>query len=661
VNPALLAAPPRPVLLVGQPNVGKSALFNALTGGGAIVSNYPGTTVAVTRGRLRLSDGSTVPLKDTPGAYSLLPITEDERIARDCLFGERDAVVVHVVDGKNLERGLTKTLELLDAGLRVVVAFNMADECAGLGIRCDLARLAARLGCPVVPTVAVDGTGIAALRDAIQGALAQPTPDAPPGTLWRSEFGDGVDRLTAAIAADHRLPPALPLPVAAAMVLRGSQELAERAGLPEATVAGARAQLAAALGSPPAVAAALALRRRVDALLAGVYRRPPAADASFRARLGHWLAHPVVGLLPLAAVLYLGFYLLVGVFAAGTVVGWLEEGLFQAILLPALEPIVALLPWAALRELATGDYGLLTLGLTYALAVVLPVVGAFFLVFSVVEDSGYFPRLALLCDRLFKSVGLNGRAVITMVLGLGCATMATTTTRTLETRRERVLATLLLVLAVPCSAQLGLITGLLAARSFTLWLGYAGLLLLMFVAVGWITARFLPGPRSTFQMELVPMRLPSARHVVRKTWMRLRWYLREVVPLFLWASAILWALDQVGGIDAVRRATEPLMALIGMPAAAAESFVIGFFRRDFGAAGLFALAESGELATRLTDRQALTGAFTLTLFVPCFATFMMMWRERGRGVALAILGLVTLLAFAAGGGLNQVLLALGWA
>ncbi len=651
-----------PVVLVGQPNVGKSALFSALTGAHAVVSNYPGTTVTVTSGRWLVGE-EWLPVKDTPGTYSLLPVTDEERIARESLFAGEVTAVLHVVDAKNLDRSLGTTLELLDAGLPLVLVLNMIDEARAQGIVIDRARLQARLGCPVVETVAVERQGTEELREGVAAMRRQPRPSGrETGRIWSEEFGPAVDRLAAMVGSDSTLPKTMPARVAAALAIRGSPELARRAGFSAEALQQARQEVRAHVGGMPPVAAILALRARAAKILEGAFHRPATLRETLQHRLGIALAHPLWGLPALLFVLYVGFYWIVGQFAAGTLVGWLEEDLFGGYVNPVLERIFAtLVPWDLLRALFVGEYGVFTLGITYALALVLPVVGAFFVVFSLVEDSGYFPRLALLCDRVFKRLGLNGRAVITMVLGLGCATMATVTTRTLETKRERILATLLLVLAIPCSAQLGLITALLAARGLAMWVAYVGCLLAVFVGVGWVAARVLPGRNATFHMEVPPMRVPRFDNVVKKTWMRLAWYFKEVVPLFLLASVLLWLLDQTGALKWIERGVEPVMAWIGLPATAAESFLVGFFRRDFGAAGLFKLSTGNSAGLGLTDRQLLTGSLTLTLFVPCVASFMMMCKERGWRTGLLTFAAVTAIALIAGAGLNQALLALGWA
>jgi ferrous iron transport protein B len=318
-----------------------------------------------------------------------------------------------------------------------------------------------------------------------------------------------------------------------------------------------------------------------------------------------------------------------------------------------LERLFAGIPWEPVRALYVGEYGLLTLGIRYAVAIILPIVGAFFLFFSVLEDSGYFPRLALLLDRLFKKLGLSGRAVIPMVLGFACDTMATMVTRTLETKRERVLATMLLALAVPCSAQLGVMLALLAGSPLAMsaWITAVGG---SFLLVGWLGARVVPGRAAAFQMEVPPLRRPRLANVMVKTLTRMQWYFLEVLPLFLLASVILWALDQTGLFAYIVAGLRPLLSLLGLPAETAQVFLLGFFRRDYGAAGLFDLSQAGALDAV----QIAVAAVTLTLFVPCVAQFLMMIRERGGWTALGMLAFITPFAFGAGFVVNLVLRAL---
>jgi ferrous iron transport protein B len=287
----------------------------------------------------------------------------------------------------------------------------------------------------------------------------------------------------------------------------------------------------------------------------------------------------------------------------------------------------------------------------YAVALVLPIVGTFFLAFSIIEDTGYFPRLALLVDRIFKRIGLNGRAVIPIVLGFGCDTMATVVTRTLESVRERIIATVLLALAIPCSAQLGVILGLLAGTPGTL-LVWTVCIVLIFLLIGFLAARLVPGEKPMFYMEIPPLRLPQLRNVLVKTLTRMQWYFLEIFPLFIIASVLLWAGKLTGALEALVRGMTPAMHALGLPSEASAAFIFGFFRRDFGAAGLYDLQTNG----LLNPVQLTVAAVTLTLFVPCVAQFLMMKKERGWKVSLLIFFFVTTFAFAAGWLLNKFLL-----
>lgn len=372
----------------------------------------------------------------------------------------------------------------------------------------------------------------------------------------------------------------------------------------------------------------------------------------FAERLSRITMNPLTGIPILLLVLYYGLYKFVGVFGAGTVVDFLESAVFEARINPFLVDVVSrVIPWPLWRDLFVGEYGLLTLGVRYAIAIVLPIVGTFFIMFSIMEDSGYFPRLAMLVDRLFKRIGLNGRAVIPMVLGLGCDTMAVMVTRILETKRERVIAVLLLALAVPCSAQLGVIMAMLSVhpRALIIWVA---VVFGEFLVVGYLSSRLMPGERPRFYMELPPLRIPSLRNVLAKTWARMRWYFLEVFPFFVLASVFIWIGQLTGLFDLLIRWLEPLVQAIGLPKEAADAFLFGFFRRDYAAARLF------DERSMLSARQLAVAAVTITLFLPCVAQLLVMIKERGWRTALAITVFIFPAAFATGYVLNLVLSAL---
>ncbi|HEY2509630.1 MAG TPA: ferrous iron transporter B [Polyangiaceae bacterium] len=283
-----------------------------------------------------------------------------------------------------------------------------------------------------------------------------------------------------------------------------------------------------------------------------------------------------------------------------------------------------------------GTYGLLTMGVTYAVAIVLPVVTTFFFVFSMLEDSGYLPRLAVMANRQLRMIGLNGKAVLPMVLGLGCDTMATLTARIMETKKERVLVTLLLALGIPCSSQLSVIFAMMQRTSRTATLVWVAVVMLTIGLVGWVAAKVVPGDKSDFLMEMPPIRQPQVRNLASKTMARIEWYLREAVPLFLAGTALLFFLDFFKLLGWVHRAGEPVVHHLlgfgregGASDRVSEALLVGFLRRDFGAAGLLDMARGGHLSTA----DVAVSMVVITLFIPCIANVFMIVKERGWKVA----------------------------
>lgn len=438
----------------------------------------------------------------------------------------------------------------------------------------------------------------------------------------------------------------------ALLLLQGDPEIEQQVQAQEgenyASVEKIIAQTRASYSQPLSLVVALQRQQEVKRLLSVAVTFPEKTRAGFAQRLSQAMMSPLTGF-PLLLLVLFGLYEFVGVFGAGTIVGFLES-LFKQKVNPLFIDLVSFIPVQTLRDLLAGEYGILTLALRYAVAIIFPIVGTFFIVFSLIEDSGYLPRLALLVDRIFKRIGLNGRAVIPIVLGLGCDTMATVVTRTLETRRERVVATLLLALAIPCSAQLGVIFAILSGnpKALLLWVVMIVLVLLL---VGYLASKVLPGRSPSFYMEIPPLRLPKISNVLVKTYSRMQWYFMEVLPVFVLASILIWLGQLTGLFDRLIRGIEPLVGFAGLPPQTAVSFLFGFFRRDYGAAGLYDLASKG----MLSGIPLVVAAVTLTLFIPCIAQFSVMIKERGLKTALAIAGFIFPFAFLMGSLLNLIL------
>lgn len=644
-----LAAPSKdgPIVLIGNPNVGKSVLFGLLTRRYVAVSNYPGTTVEVSRGVASV-DGRRETVIDTPGVNSLLAPGECERVTRDILMHERPSFVVLVADAKNLARALVLAAQLAEMEVPFVLALNMSDEARERGIDIDIVLLSEILGVEVVPMVATRGEGL----DDLARALAVP----PRLSRFTAAYDEAIEQAVQQVVA--LLPPGTRAPRSVAVMLltarRGADPLE---GVPHEVldrVAAIRRDLRGRYRQPLGY---VINHQRLDAVrrvVASVYSRRQTAREPLASVLGRLAIHPIAGVPIVLAVLYV-VYKFVGEFGAGTLVDFLEGTAFGRYVNPWATDAVAWVPVGVVRDFFVGEYGLITVALTYGFAIILPIVGTFFLVFSLLEDSGYLPRLAVMVNRPFKAMGLNGKAVLPMILGLGCDTMATMTTRILDTRKERLQVTLLLALAIPCSAQLGVILGIIGGLGPAAVLIWAGVVTATLFTVGYLASRVLPGRGSDFIQELPPLRLPRLSNVVLKTVARLEWYLKEVLPLFVAGTAFLFALDRVGALSRIERLASPLVeGLLGLPGETTQTFLIGFLRRDYGAVGLFDMVRAGQLDAL----QALVSIVVITLFVPCIANFFMIVKEFGLRTALAVAGFIFPFAFLVGGALNLTLRAL---
>ncbi|MHC4174879.1 MAG: ferrous iron transport protein B [Planctomycetota bacterium] len=629
------------VLLVGSPNVGKSMLFNRLTGRYVTVSNYPGTTIEVSIGHSKIL-GCKYEIIDTPGIYSLSTITAEEKVAADMVLNEKAAAVIHVIDSKNIERSLGLTLQLIEARLAVILVLNMADEARGLGIKINLDKLEDVLGIPVLETVATTGEGVKQLLGRIPHAKTAEKPR-------QLNYGSVIEKAISAIDEHLEEHTQISKRTKALQLLVDNTKFSDSSGNTTSAIdAGYLREVSgkciSQLEHSVNYHITVAVQDEVKKILRKIVKFPDKYLKTVREGLSRFCMHPLAGIPLLFIVLYFGIYKFVGGFGAGTVVDFLESTVFETYINPYIIGFCTkILPWKPLFDLVAGEYGVITLGMRYAIAIVLPIVGTFFIAFSILEDSGYLPRLAMLIDRVFKKIGLNGRAVIPIVLGFGCDTMATMVTRTLETKREKIIASILLALAIPCSAQLGVILGLLAGHPYALlaWVGFVGAI---FLLSGTLMAKLFPGPKPSFYMELPPLRLPRPGNVIVKTYSRMVWYFKEILPLFILASVLIWAGQLTGVFQFLVKSLEPVVNAIGLPDKASVAFLFGFFRRDYGAAGLYDLQGEG----LMTGNQLAVAAITLTLFLPCIAQFLIFKKECGTKISVITSLCICVIAFAVG-------------
>jgi ferrous iron transport protein B len=633
------------IAIVGSPNVGKSVIFNCFTGSYVTVSNYPGTTVEVSRGKGKI-DGQGYEIIDTPGMYSLMPITEEERVARSILLNENPEVVLHIIDAKNLERMLPLTLQLIEADLPVVLVLNIMDEAERMGIKFDIGYLERELKIPVVPTVSISGRGMDLLKQIIKKGLTKNRINFIYDDLLETNIKGIENLLKGEYLISKRAISLLVLQEDMDIFQMVKEKEGETLEI-EKIVRNTKENYAHSLNynvclQRQRIATQIYMKaiKEQGKLSTGVLEKLS------RITMNRWTGIPI-----LLAVLYFGLYKFVGEFGAGTIVGFLETNIFKNNINPFVTKIVTdLIPWKVIQELFVGEYGIITLGIRYAVAIILPIVSTFFLIFAIIEDTGYLPRLSMLIDRVFKKIGLTGRAVIPMVLGLGCDTMATMVTRTLPTKRERVMATLLLALAVPCSAQLGVILALLEnnPKALLVWLSVISM---VFLFTGFLAKRILPGEQPIFFMEVPPLRFPKLSNVLIKTYTRMTWYFKEIFPLFILASIFIWFGQLTGIFDLMVKLLSYPVKLIDLPEKTAVAYLFGFFRRDYGAAGLYDMNKAGFF----TGNQLVVAVVTMTLFLPCIAQFLINIKERGWKVGVNISVFIFFFAFIIGFLLNMLL------
>ena len=598
----------RKIVLVGNPNVGKSVFFNYLTGLYVDVSNFPGTTVDISYGKL----GEDVVI-DTPGVYGISSFNDEERVARDVILSAD--LIVNVVDAVHLERDLFLTLQVIDTGIPVLVALNMVDDAAQKGIQVDAHLLEHLLGVPVVSTVAVKGEGL----EQVRGRLDEARAGSVPAPLQR-ELKEALNRIGSQAEA--------------LLVLEGDPHVAERHGI----APGDRRE---AIYSDR--------RERVNDLVCHVLSETQ-QGVDFATRLGRWMLRPATGVPFFLLAVSLMFYF-IGVFVAQDVVGFTEETLMQGYYEPMMRGLVGryVSEESVLGAFLIGEFGLMTMTVTYVLGLLLPLVVAFYFILSIMEDSGYLPRLATLVDRMMNLIGLNGRAIIPMILGFGCITMATITTRLLGSERERTIATALLGLAIPCSAQLGVIVGLLSGIGAYYTTLYVGILVLVLGVTGRVLSRVLPGETSDLLIDLPPLRLPRLENVLKKMATKSYAFLKEAAPLFALGALIITTLQVTGLLETIQDVLAPVtVGILKLPRESANIFIMGMIRRDFGAAGLTDMAISPE--------QMLVSLVTITLFVPCIASILVIFKERGRREGLLIWLGSWVAAFVVGGLVAAVLL-----
>ena len=633
------------IALAGNANVGKSVIFNQLTGLNQIVGNWPGKTVERAEGTLHFK-GHTIRIIDLPGIYSLSTFSMEEIVSRDYIAVEKPDIIINVVDASALERNLYFTLQLLELEAPIIIDLNQVDFAAKKGIRIDVEKLSKTLGVPVNPTVAITGSGINELLSTVIAVMSEKRKLKPLKVKYGKEIEKRVQAIETLVSA--KLPQLCTVYPARWISIKLLERDTDVAGKLENYESGKEVldyaeKLAGELetihGEPsPVIIASEKYGFATEIAKAiTIIETPP--KISLEQKLDALTTHKILGYPILAAVLASMFAL---IFAGGNLVSTGLDYVFGIFTTYTENILSSLLPEIAVSLIVKGILSGIIAGITIALPYIVP----FYILLALLEDSGYLPRAAFLMDNLMHKIGLHGKAFIPLILGYGCSVPACIGCRIMETERERFLAAFVVVL-IPCAARtvviLGLVgrfVGLQAALAL-----YAFDLILVFI-LGRIAFKVLPGEPVGLIMEMPSYKKPSLRNITLKTWSRTRDFVFMAFPIIIAGSITIEALSLSGLMNYVVEAASPLMSgWLGLPPAAGIPLIFGVLRKELT---LILLSELIPLRT-LSNIQMIVFTLVTMIYIPCLATIAACIREFGWKKAAAITVIDIALALFLGG------------
>jgi len=628
------------IALAGNANVGKSVIFNQLTGVDQIIGNWPGKTVERAEGLL-LHAGKRIRVIDLPGIYSFSTYSMEELVSRDFIALEHPDAVINVVDASALERNLFFTIQLLELAPPLMIAVNQIDLAEKKGITIDTGKLSRLLSVPVVPTVAIKGKGIPVLTDAITG-LMQDHP-VPPALLYGKEIEERIGKIIALLETVTTPYPvrwtAIKLlerdPSIVDLVSGQGPAIAEKAGL----LAG---EIESIHGEPVCVVMSAERYQIADRIAEQVMTIRPPGEGPQKKSLTDTLdavaLHPVLGYLTVIAVIG---GLLVWTFLIGA-----QVSAFLATFLSQFEQYEPVITGPLMNILWNGAFTGFVAGVTLVIPYVLP----FYLLLAVMEDSGYLTRISIMLDRGMHKLGLHGKAIIPLILGYGCNVPAIYSCRIMESPKQKFLDAFLVTL-IPCTARTVVILGLVAAFVNIWWaLALYAFDILLILILGRIAFKAVPGESVGLIMEMPDYHVPSVSVVLKQTWARTKSLLWIVFPAYILGSALIQALYAGGILDPVNALLSPITVLwLGLPVVTGILLIFGIVRKELTILTLAVIFGTTNFATILTPVQLIVLALVSMLYIPCLATILVLASEFGWRKALAISATEIIVAIGLGG------------
>ncbi|MGZ5498898.1 MAG: ferrous iron transport protein B, partial [Candidatus Aminicenantales bacterium] len=619
------------VVFIGQPNGGKSTLFNSIAGPKAATSNFPGTSVKHTHSRVNVH-GRVIDVVDLPGSYSLCTSDPAEQVALTHLFSEEPDLIVNVLDASTLSRGLELTLELVELGYPMVVALNMVDVAERKGIEIDAAKIERLLGVPVVPTIAAFGRGVSELLDRAFEVLDRGSSPRP------LRFSGDVEDVVAEV--ERLMPAGFPVISSSRFTavklietaghacgdFLGEVEPGLRAGIDRA-----RRALEARRGAPAYEVISAERHHQAMKLAEETSRILHGQRLTWDKRIDAVLMHPVFGYVILAAV-FLAFFFII--FKVGSPLESLLLGPFDKL----RTGLASQLGDGLLVHLAEG----LIQGVGGGVAIVLPYFLPLLFLMSALEDFGYLARAGFLLDAFMHRIGLHGKSISPFILGFGCNVPAIVATRILESRRDRVL-TALLIPFIPCSARTTIVLALVAFYLGPLWamVFYAANILVV-ALVGWGLSRFMKEPSPGLILEIPSLKAPRLSSIGRKTWLHVRSFIRFAWPLLIAGSLVLSLLSYFRADRWINDVLAPLVVKgLGLPHELGVTLVFGFLRKELSLIMMLQAlgVDYQHLMTVISREQIVVFTVFISFFIPCLSTLVMLWKEIGKKWAFLSVGL----------------------
>ena len=623
------------IALAGNANVGKSAIFNQLTGLVQETGNWTGKTVEIREGMLS-HHGQQFKIVDLPGIYSFNTYSPEEMVTREYIQIQHPDIVINVVDATSLERNLYLTLQLKEMAVPMVIALNYADIAKKKHISIDTALLSEIFGAPVVGTTATQGLGVHELVDAALAVIDAGGKSGNPGRLkYGPEVENRIAKLTDALMDEGiKYPPRW----AAIKLLEKDNELLALLSQLKPGLADFSQDLAAELTGihgEDSTSVIASERYALSAKIAGQISSKAEPPSRFTDTLDSLSLHPVTGYFLFLVTMAL---ILVFVFLFGE---WMTEtitGIFNS-LRPQITGAVADVLW---NGAAVGFYA----ALSVALGFILP----FYLILGWLGESGYLPRIAFLMDRPCHTFGLHGKASLPLITAFGCNVPACLACRIMENRRDRLIATFLTTM-VPCSARISVVLGLVGA--FVGWQWAVGLLVFQFILIflaGRILNLLSPNTSPGIILEIPELRLPSLKIVWRQAWFRFKDFLFIGVPLIVAGSAVIESLRVFNWLDYINQALTPVtVTWLGLPAFTGIILIFGILRKEANLALLISLAGGAAITSIISPLQMVVFTIVIMLYIPCIATIAVLVKETGLKIATGMVLAEILLAILIGG------------